>query len=55
MNDLGAPHRKTVIVERGSEKAVAHFDKNTWWIGPTHLTLKEQLDFTPTKWYEVLR
>lgn len=53
MNDLNAPHNTTVIVERGSERAVANYTNGAWFIGPIHLTLKERLDFTPNRWYHV--
>lgn len=53
MNDLGAPHNKTVIVTRGSEMALANYDKGQWWFGPTYLSLKERIDFIPTAWQEV--
>jgi hypothetical protein len=55
MKDLNAPHNTTVIVERGSEMAIANFDKGTWWIGNSNASLKERLDFTPTKWRHVER
>lgn len=55
MRDLGAPHNESVIVERGSEKAVAHFVNGVWLIGHPYMTLKEQLDFVPTSWHNIVK